>query len=214
VPKDDLSLPRFPPAALSPKDGALSPALKAQLELQASLLPPARWPLPAAVEFTRKQLTEQRQEITALERNLAARRQENAAIERNLAARRQEDAAIELEIAGRREAMRTVEEWLTRGRAASPPTQTPEPAADPSPTPEPEQDGPSIPGEEAEDGPQAALTRLFFQEVYGGRPSEKFGYRRLHERMKAWVTEKNKKDGRSRIAASETTIRTVRNKAL
>lgn len=76
--------------------------------------------------------------------------------------------------------------------------------SDPSPTPEP------TPDEEVQDGPQAALTRQFFQAVYGGRPPKKLGYRALHERMKDWIVEKNKGDQGSRVAASETTVRIVR----
>jgi hypothetical protein len=128
VPEDDPRLPRLPAAALSPEARALaesqlpwSPALKDQLRLQASLLPPAR-PLPAAVEFTRQGLTEQRQAISALERVRAARLREIA--------------AIELEIAGRRETERTLEEWLARAdgtpdppRATTPPAKTLAPAS-------------------------------------------------------------------------------------
>jgi hypothetical protein len=213
VPKDDLRLPRLPPAALSREELArlkegLSPDKLARLR---QLEPPPGQPaLASAVEFTRKQLTEQRQAITALERDLAARRQEIAAIELEI-------AAIELEIAGRREAARTVEEWLARGgrapdppRATSPPTKTPAPAPDPSPTREPEQDGHPAPGKEAEDGPQTELTRLFFTEVYSGHPSKKLGYRALRQRMKEWVAKKNEDDNGSRRVASETTIRNVR----
>jgi hypothetical protein len=206
VPKDDLSLPRLPPTALSPGARALLKSQQDQIAGLGTLRPSAREPRPA-VEFARKQLTEHRRAIAALERDLAARWQELE--------------ALELEIAGRREAARTVEEWLARGgrtpdppRATSPRAKTQAPAVstapDPSPTPEPEQIGHPAPEEEKQDGPQTALTRLFFQEVFGGPPSKKWGCRRLHERMKEWVAEKNKADGGTRIAASETTIRNVR----
>jgi hypothetical protein len=194
VPEDDLRLPRLAPAALSVR--ALLKSQKDQVAGLGTLLPPELRPLPAAVELTRQGLTEQRQAIPALERERAARLREIA--------------AIELEIAERRETVRTVEEWLARGGRPGIPSLA---AADPSPTPEPGQIGPIAPGkdnEESEDGPQSELTRLFFQEVFGGRPSRKWGYRKLHERMKDWVVEKNEADGGSRVAASETTIRRVR----
>jgi hypothetical protein len=85
-------------------------------------------------------------------------------------------------------------------------------AAEPSPLPEPVQDGDPAPGEDSEDGPQTELTRLFFQEVFGGLPPKKWGCRRLHERMKGWITEKNRADGGKRVEAGETTIRRVRKK--
>jgi hypothetical protein len=221
VPEDEFRLARLPPPALSREELARfkqlmpSPQQLSLRQLGPSLKHPAT--LPSSVEFTRQGVTEYRRAITALERDLAARRRGIAAIELEI-------AAIEQEIAGRRETVRTLEEWLAReGRPPDPPwatspsakTPAPAPAAsvapDPLPTPEPEQVSKPAPGEEEEqDGPQAELTLLFFRDVYGGRPPEKFGYRRLHERMEDWVAKKNKDDGGSRVAASETTIRRVR----
>jgi hypothetical protein len=109
VPEDNLRLPRFAPAALSPEVRALlksqlpspgqlwPPALKAQLaglrspELQATLLPPALWP-PSVIEFKQRQLVERCQAIEALER-------ERDAIERKIGSERQAARSIEAELA-------------------------------------------------------------------------------------------------------------------
>ncbi len=72
-------------------------------------------------------------------------------------------------------------------------------------------DRPLAPDREIPDGPQAELVRLFFQEAYSGHPPKKMGYRRLRERMEVWAVEKNRLDGGNRVAASESTIRRVRN---
>jgi hypothetical protein len=209
LPKDDLGLPRLLPAALSPEVrallksqndqltglGALLKSQNDQLTGLGTLLPPTRWSH-AVIALKQRQLVERRQAIEALER-------QRDAIERKIASERQAARAIEAELA-------RVGVTPDPSAPAAPSSPAVSAAADPSPTPEPERIG-SAPDEEQQDGPQAELTRLFFQEVYPGGPPKKMGYRRLRERMEDWVVEKNTLDHGSRIAASETTIRRVRN---
>jgi hypothetical protein len=207
VPKDDLRLPRLPPAALSPEMQALlksqqsaleqlwPPALKDQLAGLGTLLPPPRWPR-SVIALKQRQLVDRLQAIEALER-------ERDAIERKIASERKAARAIEAELARA--------SWTpTQDGATSPPAKTPAPAPVVSAAPEPDLIDPPAPGKEERDGPQAELTRLFFQEAYAGHPPKKIGCRPLRERMENWVAEKNKLDHGSRIAASETTIRRVR----
>ena len=163
----------------------------------------SRQELEAREGATRRELETLRQELEARE----------AEASRELEAHR---AAAGREIAGLEEQLREAE---ARAEQFGIPRQRPAPVAAPapvvsvapSPTPEPERIAPPAADEEEQDGPQAELTRLFFNEVYGGRPPPKLGYRKLHERMEKWVEEKNR-DGGSRIPASLTTIRRVRTK--
>ena len=73
MPKDDLRLPRLPPAALSPEVLA---ALKSQHTAEASSRRSGSssdtWPPPPRSNSRGTELTEQRRAITALERDLAA----------------------------------------------------------------------------------------------------------------------------------------------
>ena len=158
MPKDEFRLPRLPSAALSPKDGSLSPLSRPSLNRRSGRLPAGR------LEFTREKLTEQRQEIAALERHLAARRRRSRLLSlrspggvRPSALLRNGSPAV----AGR--------QTDPRRHCRRPKRQSPR-----RPTPEPEQNGHSAPDEEAKDGPQAALTRLFFQEV-SRRPAVQAG---------------------------------------
>ena len=178
-----------------PKDHARIPRFDVSTPPGARLSPETLEAFRPSLPDSRPFLAQQaRVRLMAARNELAARRE----------ALRQELAAAEREIAGLEERLHEAEAEAERFGA---PRQRHAPVTSPEPAPV---DHPA-PAEENQDGGQAELVRLFFQEVYGGLPGKKLGYRAVHARMKVWVAEKNGSDTGSRRVASETTIRNVRN---
>lgn len=112
MPEDDRRLPRFPQAQLSPEE----------LERQATLLPPERWPS-FIVEFEAERLEDALSQLAILERKRDLKLHAIAPLKRDL-------AALELKIEARRKTVRIIKGKLAGATGTPNQPGAPPPAAE------------------------------------------------------------------------------------